>query len=203
MIPPVLERPIITPKVKFGSIQAGGFYKLNLGGIGDDNIKLDITKKIPGFLTVDLQDTPDVDVVTDCSNLSMFPDKSVSEIYASNILEHWPHTQTVSVLKEWQRVLVPKGKLWISVPDIDAALRLVMKYGLAQWFINLIWGDQIHPYAYHYINFSFGSLAKVVMEAGFSDIQRLRRLPYNLEDASSHVDNLDFRFISLNVEVTN
>lgn len=199
MIPPVLERPDITPRVKEGLLKAGGIFKLNLGGVGPAEKKIG---KIPGFLTVDIQDTPNADIVSDCADLSIFEDNSVSEIYASNILEHWPHTQTIDVLKEWHRVLIPKGSLWISVPDMDAALRLVAIHGLVQGLVNIIWGDQIHAYAYHYINFSFASLSDVCCKAGFSDIKRRENLPYGLRDASTNRDNFSKLPVSLNVEVT-
>lgn len=171
--------------------------RLNLGGFGDGR-----SGKIDGFTVVDLQDVPGVDVVSECSRLTMFKDASVQEIYASNILEHWPHTDTVRVLKEWYRVLIPGATLWISVPDMDANFRMFQKYGLVPWVQNLIWGDQIHPLAYHYINFTFASLAKVVTDAGFSDIKRLKGMPFGLPDASAHLDNIDLLPISLNVKVT-
>lgn len=195
MIPPVLEQSTVTPRVNGNCLSTGGPIRLNLGGFGDGK-----SGKIEGFLVVDIQDIPQVDVVTDCSNLSMFKDNSVTEIYASNILEHWPHVDTLRVLKEWFRVLIPGGILWISVPDMDANVKMFQKYGLTQWVQNIIWGDQYHPFAFHYINFTFGSLAKVVMDAGFSDIKRVLDMPFGLPDASAHRDNLDFNRISLNVK---
>lgn len=168
--------------------------KLNLGGMGEGYLD----GKIKGFKTVDLREG--ADVVTDVADLSMFQDQSVDEIYSSNVLEHFAHTRTLFVLKEWHRVLRRNGRLWLSVPDFDACIRLYQKEGLTRWLSYLIWGDQAHPLNYHYINFTFGTLAKVLVDAGFNDVKRLINLPYGIKDASKHTDN-HFRLpISLNVE---
>lgn len=172
--------------------------KLNLGGAGEGKASY----RVPGFLTVDLRNEGDTDIVSNVRDLSMFENGSVDEIYSSNVLEHFPHTDTVDVLKEWCRVLKPAGKLWLSVPDLMASMKLLQKAGQTDWVTFLLYGDQLHPLNYHYINFSFGYLAKKVMEAGFSDIKRLEKLPYGIWDASEHKDNQFGMRISLNVEVT-
>lgn len=46
-------------------------------------------------------------------------DNSVDEIYASHVLEHFPHHQTLNVLKEWVRALKPGGTLKVAVPNFD------------------------------------------------------------------------------------
>jgi predicted SAM-dependent methyltransferase len=194
MKPPVLDKPDITPKVKTPIPETG--VRLNLGGIGDDNN----LRILPGFLVVDLQDHPQVDIQADISDLSMFKDGTVDEIYASNCLEHFRHTDTVKVLTEWHRVLKPGSTCWISVPDMDANFRLFQRNGMTPWLINIIWGDQVHPYAFHYINFTFGSLAKACYDAGFKDIQKLKFMPFGLRDASAHLDNHKHEPISLNVK---
>ena len=192
MLPPVLEKVIVPSRVNV--IPTEGPLRLNLGGVGDGK-----SGKIPGFLMVDLQDILDVDVVADCSDLHMFKDDSVSEVYASNILEHFKHLDSVNVLKEWCRILKPGSTCWISVPDMDANFRLYKQYGLVPWVVNIIWGDQYHPYAFHYVNFTFASLAKCVLDAGFSDIKRLQTMPFGLPDGAAHVDSKEGTLVSLNV----
>jgi len=46
-------------------------------------------------------------------------DDSVEEIYASHVLEHFPHVTTVAVLKEWARALKPGGWIKVAVPDFE------------------------------------------------------------------------------------
>lgn len=170
---------------------------------GEEGLKLNLggrTHRIPGFKTVDLYDGPEVDVKADCSDLWMFEEKSVSEIYASHILEHWPHLKTGQVLLEWKRVLKPKGKLFVSVPDFEAAVRLYESEGLTDFIRNLLWGDQIYDLAFHYAGFTYATLALALMEAGFRDVKRITWMPYQMADCSRLVDTHTHRPISVTVE---
>lgn len=164
--------------------------RLNLGGRGT---------KIPGFLTVDLSDEHDVDIKADVSKLLM-ADGSVTEIYASQILEHFPHVRTEAVLKEWHRVLKPGGKIVIGVPDFQRAIDLYLTLGLTAWVVNFLYGDQIYDLAYHYAPFTFASLAAQMNKAGFRDIKRITAMPHGLSDCSSLVSTIDRKSVSLNVE---
>ncbi len=165
--------------------------RLNLGG-------RDII--IPGFKTVDLSEEHNVDYRTDVSDLSMFKDGEVDEIYASQILEHFPHVRTVSVLKEWYRVLRKGGKITIGVPDFQRAVDLFLKFGLTNWVTNQLYGDQIYPLAFHYAPFTFGRLALLMNQAGFSNPRRILKMPYGIIDCSALVSNKDQLPVSLNVE---
>jgi len=170
-----------------------GPIRLNLGGRDTS---------IPGFVTVDLRPGPTVGILADISDLSMFQDGEVTEIYASNCLEHFYLTQTLGVLKEWRRVLKPGGKCFISVPDLMASIKLVQLEPTAMWPIYLLYGDQEDPLNFHYINFTYPYLAKLCVDAGFSDVKRITDMPYGLADASAYMDNKYGIPISLNVEAT-
>jgi predicted SAM-dependent methyltransferase len=187
------------PAVMPGEIQAAavprtsdGTIKLNLGGRDTH---------IDGFLTVDLRSGPTVDIQANINNLAMFHDRTVDEIYASNCLEHFPHTETVKVLREWRRVLKKRMKCFVSVPNLDASMALAKLEPAADWPIYLLYGDQAEPLNFHYINFTFPMLARRAMEAGFFDIHKIDAMPYGLLDASKFVDNRHGIPISLNVEM--
>jgi len=179
-----------------GASVAGDSLCLNLGGLGEGYLD----GSIPGFKTVDLRDGADYQ--RNINDLSIFKDHSIKELYSSNVLEHFSIHDTVPVLKEWHRVLIPGGKLWLSVPDFDACVRLYQLSGLTDWVQYLIWGDQKHPLNYHYINFTFATAAKALYEAGFEDAKRVAHLPYGIHDASEHTDNWQRKPISLNIEAT-
>lgn len=86
---------------------AGPMVKLNVGG-GDD--------RRDGYLTVDLR--RDVaDVVADAGHLP-FPDSSVAEVLASDVLEHMSEWHLPAVLAELWRVLGPRGRLVAKVPNL-------------------------------------------------------------------------------------
>lgn len=158
------------------------------------------TTRIPGFTNVDLFEGPEVDIRTDASDLSMFKDGEAEELYCSHILEHFPHVRTVKVLREWRRVLRKDGKAYIAVPDFDAVIRIYLKMGLCDWVKNMLYGDQIYDLAFHYAPFTFASLAKALTDAGFSDVRRIKDMPYGLRDCSKLIDNLERKPVSLNVE---
>lgn len=158
------------------------------------------TTHIDGFLNVDLFEGENVDIRTDASDLSMFKDGSVEEIYCSHILEHFHHTKTLDVLKEWRRVLKDGAKAYVAVPDFDAVIRVYQRVGLVKWVANMLYGDQIYDLAFHYAPFTFGSLAKLMTDAGFSDVKRIERMPYGLNDCSTLVDSVEKKSVSLNVE---
>lgn len=168
--------------------------RLNLGGMGEGFLD----GHIDGFKTVDLRDGADVQ--RDCSDLSVFQDATVDTIYASNILEHWSLLKTVDVLKEWNRVLRKGGRLYISVPDFDVAVKLYQQFGLTEWLRFHLWGDQKHPLNYHYTCFTFASLASDLIDAGFSDVKRVNEWPFKVNDGSLNRETRSGLLISLNVE---
>lgn len=195
MTPPVLEMHHVEPRIKSPLSEP---LWLNLGGAGEGFVD----SSVDGFLTVDLRDGDGTDVICDASNLSVFNDNSAEIIFASQILEHWPIAKTVDVLKEWRRVLKPGWKLYISVPDFDVAVNLYKQFGLTEWIKYHLWGDQKHPLNYHYVCFTFASLAKDLYDAGFSDVKRIKSFPFKVRGGSTLVDTITGQPISLNVEAT-
>lgn len=165
--------------------------RLNLGGRGTI---------IKGFKTVDLSEEHNVDFKADVSNLSMFKDGEVDEIYASQILEHFPHVRTLDVLKEWLRVLKHGAKITIGVPDFHRAIDLYQKYGLTDYLVNSLYGDQIYDLAFHYAPFTFARLANLMDKVGFRNIRRIQQMPYGIIDCSALVSTKDGKPVSLNVE---
>lgn len=62
--------------------------------------------------------TPGIEVIRwDLREPWPWPDASVSEIMADNLLEHFDHTDLAHVLREAMRVLIPGGVMWGRVPD--------------------------------------------------------------------------------------
>jgi SAM-dependent methyltransferase len=191
MNPFALEETARTLGVIGGLPLAEGPIRLLLGGR---------TTRIKGFWNVDLYEGDAVDIRTDAGDLSMFGDGLVSEIYASHILEHFSHTKTLDVLKEWNRVLAPGGKLYVSVPDFARAIELFHKMGMTQYIVNLLWGDQGYDLAYHYAPFTFPRLMDLLMKSGFRDAKKITEMPYGIRDCSHNIDTIDRKPISLSME---
>lgn len=193
MIPPVLENVPTPPKIKRPLPADGQTLKLMLGGRD---------QRIDGFWNMDVHEGENVDIQGDISDLSQFKDGSVSEIYASHCLEHFPHVRTLDVLKEWRRVMKKGGKVFISVPDMDYIIWYYGIYGLTGWFRNILWGDQGYNEAFHYNGFNFATMAESLCLAEFDDIKRIEVMPYGLSDCSKLRMSSDGKLISLSVEAT-
>ena len=157
--------------------------------------------RLPGWKSLDIRPEVKPDFVADMGYLP-FEKNTVAEIYASNCAEHVSHTETLAVLKEWHRVLVPGGKLWLSVPDFDVVMRYYPTHGLTPYLINLLYGEQNGKYAFHHICFTWANLRELLDQAGFQSAERLLELPYGVKDASRLVDTLTGESVAINAEVT-
>lgn len=168
-----------------------------------DKLKLNLgsrNRAIDGFTGMDIDPHAGVDIVGDVFDLSRFADGSVSEIYASHILEHAPHPKTLDVLKEWARVLEPGGKLYVAVPDFARTVELYQFRGLNEWVVNFLMGDQIYKTAYHYNLFDEPRLEGMLKAAGFSDSFRVEQFPIGDEDDCSNLKStVDGEPVSLNM----
>lgn len=143
-------------------IPADGAIRLHLGCGGIDQ---------PGFVNIDGIDRPHVHFVQSLTRLNRFRDASVEFIYSSHTLEHFPRTETVAILKEWRRVLVPGGRLCLSVPDFDRILEIYQLTGQClEDVLPPLFGGQDYPFNFNYTSFNKASLSRVLTDAGFSDV---------------------------------
>jgi len=156
-------------------------FKLNLG-CGRD-IKA-------GFINIDLfSEDPSV-VKMDIRELEI-EDNSVDLIYANDILEHFSHRETNSLLKEWARVLKPNAELIIRCPNLRLQIEAYVR---GDWDADvasfMIFGGQSNPGDYHCIGFDEKSIRKHLKEAN------LEILDYQEDDFPQ-----DKGFINLNMTV--
>ncbi len=86
-------------------------------------------ERIDGFETVDFHVRDNVDHVADASAVLPFDNNTFDIVYASHVLEHIEWVKTEDTLKEWVRILKPKGWLEIWVPD---ALKICKRFVIAE-----------------------------------------------------------------------
>lgn len=157
--------------------------------------------RIPGYSNLDIRKDVDVDIVGDCRDLSQFSDCSIDAIHASNVYEHIPLVENQKVMNEWGRVLKKGGILHISVPDWDFCVRNYLKTGvLTRWHQNLLWGDQVGEFTYHYAAYAYPNLRGILDLAGFSKVRRISDMPFKLKDASTLRDSWFNDPVALNIE---
>lgn len=161
---------------------------------------------IPGFVNVDIDELPTVDVRDDIATLRRFRDGSARLIYACHVLEHFATDEVPAILARWFEVLRPGGELRISVPDLD---RIVKIYA-GNWqhfqtpphtpWVGLIYGGQDDRYDFHKTGFNRCYLERLLSEAGYRDIAEYPHAPHWLAIEDASLANQPFgEFVSLNV----
>lgn len=126
---------------------------------------------IPSFINLDIREE------TNAEKLSLvYPldyDSDLFDlVYSSHILEHFPRKQTLAVLKEWVRVLKRNGTLRLSVPDLEALIKIYSKTKELEQIIGPLYGGQDYRYNYHQTAFDFKTLKNLMQKAGLTAIHR-------------------------------
>lgn len=131
--------------------------KLDLGGAGGPYAPDEYT-------TVDLHGEPDVRA--DLTDLP-FADGSVDAVWCSHVLEHLPINKVPLALAEMFRVLRPRGRAIVRVPDFD----YVAKYWLTgpdrAWAEAMVFGTQTDEGQFHKAAFTSAVLRADLEAAGF------------------------------------
>lgn len=155
---------------------------------------------------MNISDGEHVNFTCDASDLSRFSDDTFTELYASHVVEHFDYNETLlTTLKEWRRTMMPGGKLYISVPDMDILARLFLeasRFTAEQRFfiMRMMFGGHMDEHDYHLVGLNFDFLQSFLNTAGFKSLVRVAE--FNLfEDTSSL--RFDGQLISLNVVAIN
>lgn len=156
----------------------------------------------PGWKILDAVAGPGVDFVGDISNLDMFDDCGCEQVYCSHVLEHVAQSEVVATLQGIHRILIPGGRLYISVPDLDVLCHLMLSPRLeaAEKFqvMRMMYGGQVDPFDFHKTGLNVAFLGEYLGLAGFRSMDVVDS--FNLfEDTSSFV--FGGAAISLNVIV--
>ncbi|NJK60332.1 MAG: methyltransferase domain-containing protein, partial [Oscillatoriales cyanobacterium SM2_1_8] len=130
-------------------------------------MKLHIGGKVPhpDWHILDAEARPEVDFVGSAGDLSFLPNNSVSDIYASHVLEHFHYAmgaELFHVLAEWRRVLQPGGCLYLAVPDLDTLCRLYIQpqrtVAEKHFLMSIIFGGQKTLLDVHRSGFSWTTI---------------------------------------------
>lgn len=166
--------------------------KLHIGG----KLRLDgweVLNALPGDY---------VDHVGDARDLSRFADNTFEEIYASHIVEHFDYMgELENTLREWCRVLVPGGRVGISVPDLDVLARLFVQTEQMSFedrflVMRMMFGGHVNEYDHHKVGLGQDLLSGYLMLAGFTDIARVGA--FGICDDSS---NATFKGVPISLNV--
>lgn len=133
----------------------------------------------PGWEIMDANPGPHVDHLGNAADLSRFPDHSFAAVYASHVLEHFDYRhELVQTLREWRRVLVPGGRLHVSVPDLDTLCQLMVdrqNLSINERFMvmRMMFGGHVDRWDYHVCGLNAEFLSAFLNEAGFRNPVRV------------------------------
>lgn len=102
-----------------------------------------------------------------------FPDNHADEAHAIHVIEHFYPWETQDVLKEWKRVLKPKGILVLELPCLEKIIghlnHDIVDMRLTWWGL---YGDPKYkdPHMMHRWAYSVKMMEDALAEAGFENI---------------------------------
>jgi predicted SAM-dependent methyltransferase len=147
------------------------FIRLHIGG---SEVK-------PGWTLMNRHAKPGVDVVGDGSDLSMFANHSVAEIYAPFVYQRFGfRTELPNALLEAFRVLIPGGVLRLCVPNLENIAKLFSEAKLETQhryqLTTLLYGEQLDENDFNRSAWAFELLAHMLTSWGSAKSPRRRHL---------------------------
>lgn len=111
-----------------------------------------------------------IDKVGDVRSLP-FSGEHFDYILASDIIEHFPISETSNILIEWSRVLKVGGIIEFRMPNLMAICKKYVNGNagakLTSW---LIFGGQDYKGNFHYVGFDREFFASIIVPLGFEEI---------------------------------
>lgn len=112
-----------------------------------------------GYIHHDVRDMAGIDIICDARKFPSEHKDKYSEVYASNILEHFNRFEIDAVFKEWASLLHLGGVMKIIVPDIrEISSQFVNGHIDHAFFVYLCYGGNDYEYNRHYYGFDETSL---------------------------------------------
>jgi len=130
---------------------------------------------LEGYIHIDIAEFDHIDYKIPVDDLSVFENDSVSEIYASHVIEYFDRDEIVNVLNEWKRVLKDEGVLRIAVPNFS---ELINVYDTSKDLDKVLgplygkWRLEDNNSIYHKTVYDEKSLTKLLSTVGFKDIKK-------------------------------
>ena len=141
---------------------AGDALRIN---VGCGHIPLD------GYINVDQRDLPGVDIIAEAGAIPLSPG-TVQEVFSAHLLEHFPQEALRRrLLPYWRDIMKPGATFCAVVPDGEAMLGGIAAgtYPFEE-FREVLFGAQDYTGDFHYNLYTPASLAALLEEAGFREV---------------------------------
>jgi len=123
------------------------------------------------WIHIDIQEIEGIDIVADFSELTMFDNASVDEIYSGDSLEHISPWNLRKVLTEWNRILKVGGKFTGQTPNLHSTMIRYSKGELSlDDAIGALYGSNELVYQHHFCTYTVETLSKLLWNYGFTEI---------------------------------
>lgn len=123
-------------------------------------------------INIDIRDLSDhekyKDIMFVCGDVRKlpFPDENFEAILASDIIEHFPKTETKALIKEWARILKRNGLIKFRTPSLRWAANYYLQNGDAEFVSYHIFGGQDYAGNFHYVIFDKTWLENICNDLG-------------------------------------
>ena len=160
--------------------------------------------KLDNYINIDILNK-NADIKLDFTDLSIFNNNKVEEIYICHALEHFKRNEIVKIIIEWNRVLKKDGILRIAVPDFEKIVKIYIKNEDMSELIGFLSGGQRDEYDFYYVNFDMHILKEILELCGFTNIEKYDAFDFlgEKDDYSKcYLPHMDFdngELMSLNI----
>lgn len=139
--------------------------------ISCERLILGSAQKVEGWTTFDAR--PGADLLGDIRDLRRFQPNSLSQVYASHVLEHVTCADARQTLEEIYRILKPGGEVFVGVPCLET-LASFLSSDQAELAIDILYGvnrptQEWQPQ--HLFGYTRQTLSQLLSEVGFQSVQ--------------------------------
>lgn len=129
-------------------------------------------KKMKGWVGVDINEKLNPHVVDNVVYLKKFSDSYADELKSQFVFEHLCYADALEALRNWFRVLKPGGVVSIELPNLDECYKMVKSNNSEERQLGFfgLFGDSSSVYLMHKSGWSFDTLEKKLLEAGFVEV---------------------------------
>jgi len=170
-----------------------------------------------GWVSLSIEGNPDIK--DDARVLKNIKNESCEIIMASAVLEHlnycgWGSARvekTVQYLSLWNSKLIPEGKLYVCVPDLDIAIKIIQENPIYWEIKNTKWKDVMgmfygagaNVYNIHTMIYNYTCLEYCLKQAGFINIKKIKSTEIPPEILEYNKDASDIRGLCVYAEKKN